>query len=150
MALDAVDLFPGVVSPLATGPRRLDGLAVDAAGAGFRLFPGGLAHPRTEGVMNPLPPPRTTPLMEVIADRPLRGKVVRQGRPGAPGTQDVEDRIQDLSEVGFSRCACGDRRRQQRLHNGPLGIVEIAGIRLARLGVHAKDSGEETLIASRS
>src|SRR5215475_1218074 len=87
--------FPRVVAPLPTGPCRLDGLTIDATGAGLRLFPGRLAHSKAQRVMNPLPEPGAAPLMEVIPDRALGGKVVGQGGPRTTGPQDVFDRIDD-------------------------------------------------------
>src|SRR5450755_3582442 len=95
--------FPRVVPPLPGGTRRLDGLAVDAAGTGLRLFPDRHPDLTSQRIMNPLPDPTPPPLMQVIAHCPFRGEVMRQGGPGASGTQDVEDGVEDFAEVSDSR-----------------------------------------------
>jgi hypothetical protein len=140
--------FPRVVPPRAAGSRRLDGLAIDAAGAGFRFLTGRFPHADTERVMDLLPEPAPAPLMEIIADRPFRGEVVRQGGPGTAGAQEVEDSIEDLTEVGRPRRTDRERRRQQRCDEGPLSVVEVAGVGLASLGIHTGCLRVEVSIAS--
>ena len=137
--------FPRVVSPRASRPRRLDGLAVDAAGARLRLLPGGLPDPAAQGVVDLLPSPVATPLMEVVADRPLGREVVGQGGPGAAGAQDVGDGVEDLAEVGLPRRPGPYGGRQQWLQDRPLLVAEVAGIGLARLGANGRllDSGAD-------
>src|SRR5262249_3544606 len=127
--------FSRVVAPLPAGSGRLDGLAIDATGAGLRRLASRLPHPSAQRVMDPLPESGATPLMEVIPDRAFGGKVVRQGGPGTTSSQDVFDRIDDLTEVRLSRRAHREGRGQHRLQDGPFGIAEIAGIGLARRGV---------------
>src|SRR5512147_413251 len=107
----ATIFLPRVVPPRAAGPSRLDGLAVDAAGAGFRSFTGRFPHPNTERVLDRLPEPATAPLMEIVVDRPFRGEVVRQGGPCTARAQDVGDGIEELTEVGLPRSTHRQRRR---------------------------------------
>jgi hypothetical protein len=132
--------FPRVVTPLSTGSRRLDGLAVDAAGTGLGLFAD--RHPDliSDRIVNPLEEPASSPLMEVVAHRPFRREVMRQGGPGTSGTQDVEDRIENLAEAGGPRRSGRHPRRQQRFQDGPLSVAEVTGIRLARRGDHEEYS----------
>src|SRR5262245_51568043 len=92
--------FPRVVPPLAAGSGRLDGLAVNAAGAGFGLLTGRLPQSTAEGVMDLRPQPMTPPTMEIIANRPFGREVMRQGRPRAPRAQDVEDGVENLPKIG--------------------------------------------------
>jgi len=73
MPLDPVDLLPRIVTPLATGASRLDGLAVDAAGAGLVALPEGLPDPAAGRIMDPLPEPAPGPTVEIVADGPLGG-----------------------------------------------------------------------------
>lgn len=129
-------VFPRVVPPLPSGSRRLDGLAVDAAGTGFRLFPDRYPNLSSQRVMNLLPDPAPPPLMKVVAHGPFRGKIMRQGGPGTSGTQDVEDRVEDFAEVGGSRATGRHLRGQQRRDDGPLLLGEITGIRFACRNVH--------------
>src|SRR5262245_55403041 len=103
--------FPRVVPPGAGGPGRLDGLAVEAAGAGLGPLPGRFPDPAAQRVVDPLPEPVAPPPMEVIADRPLRREVMGQGRPRTAGAQDVEDGVEDLPEVGPPRRPGFDRGR---------------------------------------
>src|SRR3954452_20991618 len=70
--------FSRVVPPCAGGPSRLDGLAVDAAGAGFGLLPGRFPDLTTQGVVDPFPQPAPAPAMEVVPHRPFGGKALGQ------------------------------------------------------------------------
>jgi len=134
--LTPVIFFPRVVAPLAAGPCRFDGLAVDAPGTGLGFLADGLPDPVAERVVNPLPEPRATPLMEVVANRALGREVMRHGPPPAAGTQDVEGGIQDGAEGGGPRPSGGDLAGQHWCDDGPLFISQIAGIRLASGNVH--------------
>jgi hypothetical protein len=75
--LDPLDLLARVVTPLAAGSSRFDGLAVDTAGAGFGFFPGRLADLNAERVMDLLPGPATPPLVKIVPDGSLGGKIMR-------------------------------------------------------------------------
>src|SRR5262245_4596661 len=138
--LTPLTFFPRIVPALPAGPCRLDGLAVDAAGTRLGSLPGRLAHPAAQRVVEPLPGSGSAPLMEIITDRPFRREVMRQSGPGASGAQDVEDRVEDLTKVGPSWGTHRERRREQRFEEGPSFVGEVAGIRLARLGVHSGGS----------
>jgi hypothetical protein len=94
--------FPRVVTPQAAGPRRLDALAVDAAGAGLGLLAGLLSDPTPQGVMNPLPQTVPTPTMKVVSHRAFRGEIVWQSRPLTAVLQEIEGSVEDLAEVGGS------------------------------------------------
>src|SRR5512135_2734232 len=142
--------FSRVVPPRAGGSRRLDGLAVDAAGARLGFLPGRLPDPAAQGVMDLLPQSVAAPAMEVVADRPLGWEVMGQGGPGAARAQNVEDGVENLAEVGLPWCPRLHRGWQQRLQDGPLLVAEVAGIGLARLGVHVVCSWIWAPIASRS
>jgi hypothetical protein len=130
--------FPRVVTPRAGGSGRLDGLAVDTAGARFGPLAHGLADPIAERVVDPLPEPRATPLMEVAADGALGGEVMRQGRPSAAGTQEIEGGVEDGTQVGRAGSARRDLGGQHRREDRPLLIAKVAGIRSASRDAHVK------------
>ena len=71
MPLDPVDLLPRIVTPLASGASRLDGLTVDAAGAGLGALPGRLPDPTAERIMDPLPEAAAAPSVKTVPDGPL-------------------------------------------------------------------------------
>src|SRR5205807_9390829 len=66
--------FPRVVPSCAGGPGRLDGLAVDAAGARFRSLADLLADLPPQRIVDLVPPPATAPAVEVVSHRSFGGK----------------------------------------------------------------------------
>lgn len=132
--------FPRVVPPRAGGPRHLDGLAVDAAGAGLGLLAGLLTDLTTQVVVDPFPQPAPTPAMEVVAHRPFGGEIMGQRVPSTPVGQEIEDGVEDLAEVGRSRRPRLDRGRQQGLQESPLLVGEVGGVGLTGCGGHAAGS----------
>src|SRR5512135_1736253 len=139
--LNGYDFFPRVVSPRAAGPGGLDGLTIDAAGTGFRLFPGLSSNLPTQVIVNPLPESAAAPAMEVVPHGPFRRKILGQGVPRTSVGQDIEDGIEDLAEVGGPWCSGWHRGRQHRLQDRPLGVTQVTGVGRARWGVHAANSG---------
>jgi hypothetical protein len=133
--------FPRVVAPYAAGPGRLDGLAVDTAGARLGLFADPFPDLPPQGVVDLFPQPATAPAMEVVSHRPLGREVMGQGVPRTAIGQDIEDGVDDLAKVGGPWLPRSHRGRQQRLQEGPLGIIQVTGVGLADGGIHATGSG---------
>src|SRR4051794_23124866 len=115
--------FPRVVPPRASGSRRLDRLAVDAAGARLGFLAGDLPDSAAQRVVDLLPPPVAAPLVEVVADGPLGREVMGQGGPGATRAQDIEDGVEGLAEVGLAWRPRFHRGWQQGLQDGPLVVA---------------------------
>ncbi len=59
----------------------------------------------------------------------------------APGTQKIEDRIDDGADAGRARAAAGSCRRPQGRHDGPLRVVQVR-VEAARVN-HAADPCRE-------
>jgi hypothetical protein len=91
--------FPPVVPLRAAGFGRLHTLAVDDTGAGRLLAVKEFADVSPEDVVEFLPDPGVTPGIEVVADGLPRREVVRQTPPLAPGSSQIEDRIDDILAV---------------------------------------------------
>src|ERR1700751_392939 len=87
--------FPRVVPPRARGPGRLDGLAVDTAGARLGLLADLFPDLPPQGVVDPFPRPATAPAMEVVSHRPLGREVMGQGVPRTAVGQEIEEGIRD-------------------------------------------------------
>ena len=142
--------FPRVVAPRPGGPTGFDGLAIEAAGAGLRLLAGPFPDLPSQGIVDRLPQAATPPAMEIAADRPLGGEVMGQRMPCAAVGQEVEDGVEDLAEVGGSGRAGRHRGRQEVLDEVPLLVGQVAGVGLARRGVHGADSGFQGPIPDHS
>jgi hypothetical protein len=143
MSLDALDLLPRVVTALAAGPSRFDGLTVDTAGAGFGLLSGRRPDLTAGRVIDLVPEPATTPPVKVVPDRSLGGKIMGQSRPDPARGQDGEEGVEDLAKARLPRGTRRDRRRPPRFDSGALRVGQVAGIRLATGGVHANLLGRD-------
>ena len=65
--------------------------------------------------------PSARPADEVVVDGPPGREVVRQGPPGAAVAVAVEDRIEDVAEVGLAGPPQVRGGREQRLEDAPTG-----------------------------
>src|SRR5262249_34516005 len=74
------------------------------------------------------PGPVGGPADEVVIDGPPAREVVRQGPPGAAVAVTVEDRIEDVPEVGLAGPPQVRGGREQRLEDVPLGIGQVTRI----------------------
>src|SRR5664279_1854637 len=81
-----------------------------------------------EQIMNFVEGTIPTPVVEVTPDGALGGKVTGQVTPLAPGAEDVEDGVEDVSHGGLAGSATAGVARQERLDQGPLLVGEVAGI----------------------
>ena len=110
-----------VVTMLATPFGRLDGLAIDTAGAGGWLPTGS----PPEGVIDGLPGSVSFPRRKVVVDGPPWGKIVGQRSPNTAIAVAVEDGINHGSHLGLAWPPTGAGRRQERLQDSPLLACQI-------------------------
>ena len=129
MTLPPGDLLASIVVPIISDFSRLDGLAVDAAGAGVLVLSEGDPHRLAQGVEDLLPGAIVAPLGEVFVDGALGRQVVRQHVPLAAGAIDVEDRVDHFPEINLARPShLGDG--DQRPDDFPLRVGQVAGVGL--------------------
>jgi hypothetical protein len=107
-------------------------LTIDDAGAGLAALPNGHPHVAAQQLMHTLPGAIIPPAPEILIDNLPGGKVMRQQAPGTATTQDIEDRIQDLTLGIFLGPSTGLGRWDQMLNQGPLSVTEIGWVWFAR------------------
>ena len=88
----------------------------------------GRADLAAEQVVDLVERPISSPLVEVAPDGALGWEVHREIPPLAAGTKDVEDRVEDVPDVGLTRPPAEGRRGDVRLDQGPLLVGDVAGV----------------------
>ena len=86
--------------------------------------------------MNSIPRPIPAKGLEIEIDGVLRRVVFGQHPPGASGSRQVEQPIEDVSHVDGSWPSAGLGGLDQSRNRLPLFVTQIAWI----IGIHAKDS----------
>jgi hypothetical protein len=85
------------------------------------------------------------PFPEVVVDRGVRRKVLRQLPPLAAGAIDVANGVENLAHIGGATASTRTRRREHRLDDGPLLVADVAWIataaRLVRLAMIVSPHG---------
>src|SRR5208337_3835367 len=125
MMLPTGDALGTVGTMLAIPCGRLDGLAIDTAGAGGWRPTGSPPDSPSEGVIDGLPGSVSFPRRKVVVDGPPWGKIVGQRSPDTAIAVAVEDGINHGSHLGLAWPPTGAGRRQQghRIKRGGLGRI---------------------------
>ena len=117
-----------VVTMLATPFGRLDGLAIDTAGAGGWRPTGSPPDSPSEGVIDGLRGSVSFPRRKVVVDGPPWGKIVGQRSPDTAIAVAVEDGINHGSHLGLAWPPTGAGRRQEGLQDSPLLACQITAV----------------------
>src|SRR5208337_3870095 len=117
-----------VVTMLATPFGRLDGLAIDTAGAGGWRPTGSPPDSTSEGVIDGLPGSVSFPRRKVVVDGPPWGKIVGQRSPDTAIAVAVEDGINHRPHLGLAWPPTDAGRRQEGLQDSPLLACQITGV----------------------
>ncbi len=128
---------------LATPFGRLDGLAIDTAGAGGWRPTGSPPDSPSEGVNDGLPGSVSFPRRNGVVAGPPWGKIVRQRSPDTAIAVAVEDGINHGSHLGLAWPPTGAGRRQEGLQDSPLLACQITGVWLR---VHTLSTFETPLL----
>ena len=132
-----------IVTMLATPFGRLDGLAIDTAGAGGWLPTGSPPDSPSEGVIDGLPGSVSFPRRKVVVDGPPWGKIMGQRSPDTAIAVAVEDGINHEPHLGLAWPPTGAGRRQEGLQDSPLLACQITGVWLR---VHTLSTFETPLL----
>ena len=132
-----------VVTMLATPFGRLDGLAIDTAGAGGWRPTGSPPDSPSEGVIDGLRGSVSFPRRKVVVDGPPWGKIVGQRSPDTAIAVAVEDGINHGSHLGLAWPPTGAGRRQEGLQDSPLLACQITAVWLR---VHTLSTFEPPLL----
>ena len=117
-----------VVTMLATPFGRLDGLAIDTAGAGGWLPTDSPPDSPSVDVIDGLPGSVSFPRRKVVVDGPPWGKIVGQRSPDTAIAVAVEDGINHGPHLGLAWPPTGAGRRQEGLQDSPLLACQITGV----------------------
>ncbi len=131
MAFATLEFLAPVVALGAADFRGLDGLGVDAGGAGVGISSGGLTDLATQGVHDLLPGAVVTPTCEVIIDSALGQQVMGQHVPLAAAAVEVEQAVENLTQIDAAWPSARFGVTESGLQNGPLLVGQIRGIALA-------------------
>ena len=112
---------------------RLHALAIDNRCTGALLAPLLISDAIAKGVMDLLPGPIVSPLLEVHIDRRVRGKIVREHAPSTAATQNVEDGIDHQPEVCRTRPTPRLGCRKQATNDPPFRVTDITRISHRRI-----------------
>src|SRR6516162_4268877 len=93
MPLASFHLFAAVVATLSAQLRRLDALAIEAAGRGVLVAAHPLANLRAQGVVEALPVPAGTPWAEIPIDTGPLGILMGEHAPFDAPVDDIKNRI---------------------------------------------------------
>src|SRR5437879_5768965 len=113
MTLATLDLLAAVVADGTADLGALDGLAVDAAGAGCFLTVGSRADLGAQGVEDLLPGAVLVPGGEVLVGGALGDEVVGQVVPLAAGAGLVEQGVDHLTQIDAAGPTAGFGGRQE-------------------------------------
>src|SRR5215218_6108396 len=112
---------------------RLHALTIDNRCTRALLAPLAISDTVPKGVMDLLPSPVVSPLLEVHVDRRVRRKVVREHPPSTAATQNVEDGIDHRPEICRTRPASRLGCRKQATNNPPLRVAHVARVSHRRI-----------------
>jgi len=112
---------------------RLHALAIDNRCTGALLATLATADAISKGVMDLLPSPVVSPLLEVHIDRRVRRKVVREHAPRAAATQNVEDGIDHRPEICRTRSTSRFGGRKQAADDLPFRVTHVAWVSHRRI-----------------
>ena len=140
MSLASVDLFAGVVTPLAADFGRLDRLTVDNRSTGRPLAAHGPPKHVPERVVNLLPSSIVAPPEKDSVNGLPIGEFVGKKSPGATAAEEVQDRVDDRTTAHRLRSTSARGPRQEFSKDLPLLVGQVRGIvRQFRVG-HRYDS----------
>src|SRR5215475_7397404 len=128
MALAAFDFLGRIIAAWSAAFGGLDRLAVDDTSRGTGFAVSGLARLEQQFKIDPLEQTLVAPIVEIALHRGERRKVLWQQAPLAAGPCDIQDRVDNSAQVGFSRTAQTLNRRHIGLDHPPLCIGKVAGI----------------------
>jgi len=90
-------------------------------------FPSGLlAALHVEGMMDAFQRAVAVPAVEIVVQGAVRRQVLGDRPPLATGAQDVQEPVEDFAYVHGAVSAAVLGRRDQRGHQGPFGICQVA------------------------
>src|SRR5271157_4801031 len=108
--------------------RALDALAVDDRGGRARLARDGLAALRIKRVVDAIERAVPAPQVEIIVERRARRQVLGDRPPLTPGAQDIHQAVDNLAHDDMTPVAAAPGRRNERLHQRPFLVRQIARI----------------------
>ncbi len=128
MPLAAIDLLAAVIAMRPALFGRLHRLAIDNGRAWRRLASDRATHALTQDMVNALPDASPSPGVKVVVDGGPRTVLAWHIAPGAARPQEIEDSVEDPSEVDAARTPTGLGRGEQGFEQGPFAIAEVTGI----------------------
>src|SRR5207248_6427379 len=128
VTLAPLDAFTGIDAARAAAFGGRCALAVDDAGRGSQLAPLPLAGARHQPSIDPMPGAVVAPAVEIALHRRAWWEVLGQGAPLTPGGENVQNRLDDRSQIASARPPKPASGRQQRRDLGPLPIRRAACI----------------------
>ena len=123
-----VIFFPRVEAALAAHLGGLRALTVDDGSARLGVPPGAHPHGLAQGGVDPFPGAVERPFVEVIPDAVIIREVLGQHRPLTARPCEVQDGVDDLTKVQFTRATRALLRGKQRLDKLPLRVGQIGRI----------------------
>jgi hypothetical protein len=121
-------LFPPIEAAVAAGFSRLHTLAVDDPGTRLRVTPHSLSCADTEGVVDTDEGAIECPGVEVVPRGVPIGKVDRQQPPRTAGTVEIEEGIDDLTEIDGRRPSQTPVALHERTDQRPLVVSQISRV----------------------
>ncbi len=112
---------------------RLHALAIDDCCTGTLLAPVAASDTVSKSVMDLLPGPVVSPLLEVHIDRRVGWKVAREHAPRATATQSVEDGIDHRPGICRTRPASRLGCRKQATNNPPFRVAHVTRVSHRRI-----------------
>src|ERR1700761_7221786 len=103
MSFSAIDVLGVVPSAMFAAAGRFDRLAVNTGGSPWRVGFLRRTDLAAKLIMDNVECAVVTPLIEVPPDRTPGREVLGQVPPLATGAKDIEDGINDISNIGFAR-----------------------------------------------
>ena len=133
MPLASFHLFAVVLATLSAQLRRLDTVAIEAAGRGVLVAARPLAHLRAQGVVEALPVPAVPPLAEIPIDTGPFGVLMGEHTPFDAPVDDIKKRIDHRPHIELAVASTRFGWGDQIFDIIPFGISEVCGV---WIGVH--------------
>ena len=108
--------------------RRLDALRVDDRRTGIGQLAGTNAYFLAEHRVNATPGAVTRPFPEVVIDMAPEREIRGQHAPLGPSTVDIEDSIDDSTQINGAFTASTRWLGQKRRDDRPFMVADIAGV----------------------
>lgn len=128
VTLPAFHLFACVIPSLASDFSRFHALAIQAGGTRLRVTPFRHAQLRSQGIVDGLPQPNSSPSMIVVRNDAIGWEVMGQISPSATVSIEIEDGVEDFPPRIFDVATLPFGTWEKGLKTLPFHVTQVCRV----------------------